>query len=158
VARVSSHAAQLAKSVCLYSPWQYLYWYDRPPAPGEALRDGLISDEPELAFWDALPTTWDESRFLDGRIGEFAVVARRRGTDWYVGVLHSGTAPRHYDLPLDFLADDSPATATVYTDDPGLATRTRVSITTRAVCRGERLSIPLQAQGGAAVWITRDAP
>jgi alpha-glucosidase len=158
VARVSSHAAQLAKSVCLYSPWQYLYWYDRPPAPGEALRDGLISDEPELAFWDALPTTWDESRFLDGRIGEFAVVARRRGTDWFVGVLHSGTAPRNYDLPLDFLADDSPATATVYTDDPGLATRTRVAITTRAVRRGERLSIPLQAQGGAAVRITRDAP
>ena len=158
VAQVSSHAAQLAKSVCLYSPWQYLYWYDRPPAPGEALRDGLISDEPELAFWDALPTTWDESRFLDGRIGEFAVVARRRGPDWFVGVLHSGNAPLTYELPLDFLDAGLPATATLYTDDSGLATRTRVAITTRAVRRGERLSIPLQALGGAAVRITREAP
>ena len=157
VARVSSHAAQLAKSVCLYSPWQYLYWYDRPPAPGEPLRDGLLSDEPELAFWDALPTTWDETRFLEGRIGELAVVARRRGADWFVGVLHSGSAPRTYELALDFLADAAPATATLYTDDPALTTRTRVAIATRPVRRGDRLGIPLQAQGGAAVRIVPDA-
>ena len=157
VPRVSSHAAQLAKSVCLYSPWQYLYWYDRPPAPGEAMRAGLISDEPELAFWDALPTTWDESRFVDGRIGELAVVARRRGADWYVGLLHSGSAPRAYELALDFLPAGATAQATVYADDPALATRTRVAITTRPVRRGDHLSIPLLAQGGAAVRITLDA-
>ncbi len=158
VPRLSSHAAQLAKSVCLFSPWQFLYWYDRPAAPGEALRAGLITDEPELAFWDALPTTWDESRYLDGRIGELAVVARRHGADWFVGVLHSGSAPRTYELPLDFLAEGASALATVYTDDAALATRTRVAITTRPVRRGDRLSIPLQAQGGAAIRIARDVP
>lgn len=74
---------------------------DRPPAPGEALRDGLISDEPELAFWDALPTAPRRKHAPPtARIGQLAVVARRRGTDWFVGVLHSGAAPRTYELPL----------------------------------------------------------
>jgi len=34
----ASHAYQLAKSVCFYSPWQFLYWYDRP---GNQNRPGL---------------------------------------------------------------------------------------------------------------------
>jgi len=32
VERNASHAYQLAKAVCLFSPWQFLYWYDRPPS------------------------------------------------------------------------------------------------------------------------------
>ena len=39
VKRNATHAYQLAKAVCFYSPWQFLYWYDRP---------SIIGDEPEL--------------------------------------------------------------------------------------------------------------
>jgi hypothetical protein len=31
-----SHASQLAKSVCIFSPWQFLYWYDLPPGAASA--------------------------------------------------------------------------------------------------------------------------
>lgn len=44
----------------------------------------------------------------------------------------------------------------MYADDPALATRTRVAITTRPVRRGEHLAIPLLAQGGAAVRIAME--
>ena len=30
VDKQASHAYQLAKAVCFYCPWQFLYWYDRP--------------------------------------------------------------------------------------------------------------------------------
>ena len=144
VPRVSSHAAQLAKSVCLFSPWQYLYWYDTPAG---------CSDEPELAFWDALPTTWDESRVLGGEIGRFAAVARRSGSEWFVGVLHEDAQPLRYELPLDFLPAGAQAAATLYTDDPAAPGRTHVGIAEQRVTAATHLSIPLPPRGGAALRI-----
>ncbi len=88
VDRNASHAYQLAKAVCLFSPWQFLYWYDRPPpAPpdkgGAGNADSVIGDEPELEFFDHVPTAWDDTRVLHGQIGQYAVIARRRGAEWY---------------------------------------------------------------------------
>ncbi|MGN0876123.1 MAG: glycoside hydrolase family 97 C-terminal domain-containing protein, partial [Kiritimatiellia bacterium] len=49
--------------------------------------------------------TWtfdfDETLFIDGRIGEFAVVARRVGKKWFVGCLNAGER-RDFSIPLDF--------------------------------------------------------
>ena len=28
--KMGSHASQMAKAICIYSPWQFIYWYDRP--------------------------------------------------------------------------------------------------------------------------------
>ena len=55
-----------------------------------------------LAFMASLPLTWDESRALESRVGEYAVVARRRGTTWYVGAL-GGAAGRTLTFDLSFL-------------------------------------------------------
>ena len=84
VDRNASHAYQLAKAVCLYSPWQFLYWYDRPPAApqdkgGAGNARTALGDEPELEFFDHMPTVWDDTRVLQGQIGQYAVIARRRG-------------------------------------------------------------------------------
>jgi len=155
VPAVSSHATQLAKSVCLYSPWQFLYWYDRPPAPGEDIKDGLITDEPELAFWDALPTTWDETRVLDARIGEYAAIARRSGSDWFVGVLNAGN-PTNITLSLGFLDDGSDYRATIFTDDGSVTTRTQVRVEERPVRASDELTLPLKRVGGATLWIRKD--
>ncbi|MFR6032286.1 MAG: glycoside hydrolase family 97 C-terminal domain-containing protein [Bacilli bacterium] len=38
-----------------------------------------------LNFIANTPTTWDDTKALDGKIGEFVVVARRSGDNWYVG-------------------------------------------------------------------------
>ena len=78
---------QLAKAICIYSPWQFLYWYDRPiGSPGAKGGAGgakrVIGDEPELALFDHVPTTWDETRVLQGEIGKFAVIARRSSSNW----------------------------------------------------------------------------
>lgn len=69
-----------------------------------------VSDSPDtyaespagLDFIRTVPTTWDETRFLDGETGQYVAVARRKGRRWYVGVLNNEQA-RTITLPLDRL-------------------------------------------------------
>jgi len=46
----------------------------------------------------AVPTTWDETKVIDGKVGEYIVTARRKGNRWYIGALTNWT-PR--DLTID---------------------------------------------------------
>jgi alpha-glucosidase len=156
VSKNASHAYQLAKAVCLYSPWQFLYWYDRPAgSPGTEGAGGErpgIGNEPELAFFDAVPTVWDETRVIHGSIGEYAVIARRSGQDWFIGCMNSGQ-DRTLDIPLDFLAPDKTYTAHIYSDDPGVPTRTHVRIDQKEVTAMTTLQATMTAQGGQAIHL-----
>src|SRR5262249_11098396 len=58
---------------------------------------------PGLPVLAAIPTTWDDTRVLDGRVGEYVVVARRSGREWHIGAMTDGKA-RTMRLPLRFLA------------------------------------------------------
>ena len=50
-------------------------------------------------FITKVPTTFDETVALDGKVGEYAAVARKKGDTWYVGAMTNWTAR---DLTLDF--------------------------------------------------------
>ena len=50
----------------------------------------------------SVPTTWDETRCLEARAGEYVVVAKRKGQKWFVGAITNGT-PRDLTLSLNFL-------------------------------------------------------
>jgi alpha-glucosidase len=59
--------------------------------------------EPEaMEFLSVVPTEWDETKALDGHIGQYVVVARRSGEDWYVGAMTNWT-PRDLEIDLSFL-------------------------------------------------------
>ncbi len=157
VDRNASHAYQLAKAVCLYSPWQFLYWYDRPTrAPskkgGAGGAKGTIGDEPELEFFDRVPTVWDATRVIHGAIGQYAVIARRSGDDWFLGCMNAGQS-RVLDVPLSFLRKGLRYTAYVYSDDPATPTRTHVKIERLPVDAATVLKVAMSAQGGQAVRI-----
>lgn len=51
-----------------------------------------------------IPTVFDESVTLDGKVGEYIVTARRKGDTWYVGAMTNRT-PRGVQIPLSFLGD-----------------------------------------------------
>ncbi len=53
-------------------------------------------------FLKQVPTTWDETRFLAGKAGEFIVVARRKDTTWYLGGM-TNDAGREIVIPLHIL-------------------------------------------------------
>ena len=62
----------------------------------------------------SIPDTWDETRIIQGKLVSYLVVARRNGSDWYLGG-QSNWDGREVELSLDFL---SPGTykATIATD------------------------------------------
>jgi len=58
--------------------------------------------QPGFEFLKMVPTWWDETRILEGRVGELLVSARRKGKVWYLGGM-SAKQPRELALPLAFL-------------------------------------------------------
>ena len=85
---------QLAMYVVYESPLQML-----ADSPSHYLR------EPEaMEFLGPVPTVWDETKVLDSKIGDYVIVARRHGRDWYVGAMTDWTA-REFELDLSFLPE-----------------------------------------------------
>jgi alpha-glucosidase len=139
-----THAHQLAISTIYYSPWQFLFWYDRP---------SQIREEPALDYWQHLPTSWDETRVLQGDIGKLVTLARRKGREWYLGSIQT-TGRRQYESPLGFLTPGQKYTATVYADEsPDQPDAKGVRITTLTVTSATVLPADLPANGGLAVRI-----
>lgn len=62
---------------------------------------------PDCTQWmTSVPVTWDESRVLLAEPGKYVVIARRKGTQWFVGAINDGTE-RDLTFPLDFLGTGS---------------------------------------------------
>lgn len=127
---MGSHASQMAKVICIYSPWQFLFWYDRPMgSPGKkggaGGAEGSIPEIQDLEFYRQLPTVWEDTRVLDGYPGSHALIARRSGDRWFVGALN-GTEEREFTFTLDFLEEGVDYSAEIYSDDASLETRTKV--------------------------------
>ena len=55
----------------------------------------------ELDFLKSIPTTWDETRFIDGYPGQYVVLARRHGDQWYIAGLNATKEPLKLTLSLD---------------------------------------------------------
>lgn len=137
----NTKAHQLAMAAVYYSPLQFMFWYDKPE---------FYKGEEELEFWKAIPTVWDDSRALDGEIGEYIVQARRSGEEWFVGAMANKEA-RTVILTTDFLKPETKYTVALYEDDDQLNTRTKVRITHKKIKTGEKLTLKLKASGGAAL-------
>ncbi len=115
----------------------------------------LVSDSPDtyaespdgLDIIRDVPVVWDETRFLMGGPGEYIVLARRKGNDWWVGAMNNEQA-RTVRVPLSFLA--RPASAQIV-EDGGKPTELR----RRAQNVGARdvLTLNLAGSGGAVVRI-----
>jgi alpha-glucosidase len=104
-----------------------------------------------LEFLSAVPSVWDETRVLDARLGEYILLARRHGTEWYVGAMTNWTA-RDLDLDLSFLGGGS-YQADIYRDGPN-ADRVGIDYQRekRIVSSANRIQIRLAPGGG---WVAR---
>ncbi len=135
---------QMALSVINYSPLQFLYWYDTPED---------VQDEPELVFFDELPTVWDDTKVLNGSIGEYVSIARKKDNRWFLGCITNNDA-RKMELPLDFLEGGKKYELTLYTDGgEKVKTRTHVAIQTKKVTSKTVLKLDMLPRGGCAMII-----
>ncbi|MFN8668943.1 MAG: glycoside hydrolase family 97 protein [Gemmatimonadaceae bacterium] len=139
-------AKQLALYVVLYSPLQMAA--DLPES---------YAGKPAFQFIRDVAVDWDTTRVLEGKIGDYVVVARKaKGKDeWFVGGITDEVA-RTFDLPLSFLPAGRAYVADVYADAPGADWRDNplaVSISSRQVNRATRLRMSMAAGGGQAIRI-----
>lgn len=156
--KMGGRAAQLAKAVAIYSPWQFIYWYDRPeksPARdgGAGATESIIRKDAITDFYCSIPTVWEDTRFLDGEMGNYAVVARRSASDWYVSMLNAG-GNRSVSLPLDFVQNRAAYTATLYYQAPGKKKDT-VSIKEVNLLKPEAITIDMVANSGCVLHLTK---
>jgi hypothetical protein len=49
----------------------------------------MYDGDPALEYWKHLPTTWDDTRVINGDIGKSVCVARRKGREWYLRAIHA---------------------------------------------------------------------
>lgn len=138
---MGTRAHQLALFVIYESPLQMVV--DYPEA-----YDG----QKEFAFIQAVPATWDETRVLKARVGDYITIARRRGQEWYIGSI-TGWRANEYEVPLDLLGSGQFA-AEIYSDAPDAAAHPkRTTIERRQVNASARLAVKMVSGGGQAVRI-----
>jgi len=78
-------------------------------APLQMLADSpskYIKEQPTTDFIRQIPTTFDETIALDGKLGEYVVLARRKGSTWYLAAMTNWKA-RTLDIHLDMLTEGS---------------------------------------------------
>lgn len=133
---------QLGMYVVYYSPMQMLC--DAPTA--------YLPYPDILAFLSEVPVSWDETIALQGRIGEYVAIARRKGRDWYIGALTDWTE-RSLSLDLSFL-EEGPYKATIFAD--GINANRHAEdyrVMERTISNSETLGLLLKKGGGAAVQL-----
>jgi alpha-glucosidase len=145
----STLARQLAYYVTLYSPIQ------------------MAADLPEhyeqnmgaFQFIKDVAVDWDETRMLDGAVGDFAVIARKeRGkSNWFLGGITDENG-RDLDLKLDFLEAGARYRAEIYRDGEGADFRTNpraIAIEKKQVTSADRMALRMAPGGGFAVRFVR---
>ena len=98
-------------------------------------------------FIAQIPTTFDETVALDGQLGEYIVIARRKGTTWYVAAMTDWTA-RDLTVNLDFLGDGQ-FRADIFADGVNaMKEATDYKHTKQAATCQDQLKIHLSSGGG----------
>jgi alpha-glucosidase len=109
--------------------------------------------QPGAEFLKVVPVTWDETRVLAGAIGEYVVIARRNGSDWFIGAMTD--QPRTLEIPLSVLGEGS-FEATIYADTAQSGeTPTELGISNRTVKATDSLTVNQAHGGGAAIRLER---
>lgn len=134
---------QVAMYICYDSPLTMLS--DSPSA--------YMADEACTGFIADIPTDFDEIRVLQAKLGEYLVVARRKGKTWYVGGMTNWTK-RTLSIPLDFMGDKNTHQVTLCQDGVNSnKDATDYLITEKTMDSTSTLTLPLASGGGFAAII-----
>ena len=131
--RRTTDVFQLATAVLFQNPIQNF-----------AITPNNLTDAPRLAldFLREVPTTWDETVFLDGYPGKYCVLARRHGDRWYIAGINAQKEPLKLKLALPMLREGD--RMAFYSDtknhEPQLEQKT--------IQKPDETSVTIQPEGG----------
>jgi alpha-glucosidase len=138
-----TRCAELALFVCLESPITHAC--DHP---------SHYRGQPGVEFLKLVPTVWDDTRALDGVVGEHVVIARRSGQRWFLGAL-TDHQPRDINVKLSFLASHR-WKLRVWKDAPDSDVNAEHLVTEeRVVTPSDSLELHLASAGGAVACFER---
>ncbi len=137
-------AQQLALYVVIYSPVQMAC--DLPQN---------YKDEPALQFISDVGVDWEQTKVLDGEVGDFVTIAREeKGTgNWFLGSI-TDENPREVEIDFSFLDPNSSYDVIVYQDGPDAHWNdnpTSMSIGPADIQHGSTMKYQLAAGGGLAI-------
>lgn len=130
--RLTTDGFQLATSVLFQNPVQMF-----------GLTPNNLTDVPdfELEFLKNVPTTWDETVFIEGYPGKYSIVARRHGQKWYVGGVNAEKIAKVLKIKIPMLAGQN---VVILNDNANKETST----TNSKVSKSGEMSIVIQPNGG----------
>jgi len=113
-----------------------------------------LGEKPSVDFIASIPTTFDETIALDGKVGEFAALARRKNNVWYAAAITNWNA-REITIDLSFLGSGN-YTAEIFQDGINAdRDATDHKMVTKSVKAGDKLLVGLSNGGG---WAARFTP
>lgn len=123
----------------------------------------MMADNPTLyyrndectRFITQIPQTWDETIALEAKVGEYVIVAKRKGERWYVaGMTNNQQQERVFELNLDFLKDGRIYHMTSFEDGTN-ANRQAMDYRKKRISlkKGDKATIRMARNGGFAAII-----
>jgi alpha-glucosidase len=110
--------------------------------------------EPGFDFIEDVPSTWDETKVLDAKVGEYVVIARRRNEDWYVGAIANHNA-RQLSVSLTFLKEGK-YHLDLYTDaQDARQNPNHLTTQNKGVTRDVLISFKMASGGGAVMRLRK---
>lgn len=139
-----TRAHQMALYMILYSPLNMLC-----DSPTNYRREQECTD-----FIASVPTVWDETIVLDGKMGEYIIMARRKGNEWFLGGITDWT-PREINVDLTSLNLTAGSQMTIFTDGVNAGRNGNdYKRENRDIDGSSPLKINMAAGGGFAARIT----
>ncbi|MCR5659942.1 MAG: glycoside hydrolase family 97 protein [Bacteroidales bacterium] len=132
---------QLAEYVIFESPFNMLC--DSP--------SNYLNEDECTRFIASVPTTWDETVVLDGKVGEYLVIARKKGFRWYVGAI-TNWEERNLVIDLSTLPNFSAKSGRIFCDGPNANRVARDYMSKQIQVMGNKVKVHL-AKGGGAVMV-----
>ena len=103
-------------------------------------------------FLKKVKTMWDDTKVVNGQVGEFITTARRSGNEWFIGSM-TNSESRALDIKLDFLGEGK-YKLVAFEDAPDAAVNAEnVLKTTKTVVKGDIIKIKMAPGGGYAAYL-----
>ena len=133
--RLTTDVFQIATGILFQNPVQMF-----------ALTPNNLTDAPPflIDFMKDIPTTWDETLYIDGTPGKYVVIARRHGDQWYVSGVSNMEQPLELKLNLSVVAGKK---VNIYSDNNNL----EAVVTNEKINKNGKVAITIQPKGGFVI-------
>jgi alpha-glucosidase len=139
----NTRAAELSKFVIYESPLTVVC--DHP--------DNILN-KPGADFLRIVPTVWDDTKFISGYPGDYIALARRNGSEWFVGVMNNSKR-KTVEIKLDFLSEGNFQMQTWSDSKKSDKEPMELQLKSQAVKKGDTIKIELANNGGFVAIIRK---